>query len=143
MWSSPCNAHRVQAFHRTSLVAITVTPCVVTAVAGLFDNKTFTGETGNVEVLVLEVWPRWLPSPGLRALDTHFVLWPGGAGECGAEVMWADVGHPTTARPRCSVCLQIAEPHSRAVNPVRSDLTGRRGSPTGHLRNQECVKRER
>ncbi|MEU5846670.1 MmyB family transcriptional regulator [Saccharopolyspora shandongensis] len=91
----------------------------------------------------LEVWPRWLPSPGLRVLDTHLVLRPGASGECGAEVMWAAVGHPTTTRPRCAVCARIAEERKQAPNPVRSGTAGHQGAAARHLRKQECVKRER
>jgi hypothetical protein len=60
----------------------------------------------------LNEWPRWLPSPGLRALETHFVPHPGQDGVCGAAVMWAAVGHPTMTRPRCAWCLRI-----RPCNP--------------------------
>lgn len=85
-----------------------------------------------------EVWPRWLPSPGLRSRETHHVARPGGTGACGAVVMWATVGHPTTTRPRCWVCERIVGTRTTAPRPSRSTWRG-----PGSLRNQKCTGRTR
>lgn len=41
-----------------------------------------------------EIWPRWLPGDSLRDRETHHVLRRGEPGLCGANVMWAEPGHP-------------------------------------------------
>lgn len=55
-----------------------------------------------------ETWPRWLPAPNLRDQELHFVYRRGEKkGACGQPVMWVEVGHPTTKRPRCGQCTSI------------------------------------
>ncbi|MDR7302339.1 hypothetical protein [Haloactinomyces albus] len=54
-----------------------------------------------------EVWPRWLPGTTLRDRDAHWASdWKVRAA-CGAEVLWAEPGHPSTRRRRCPDCLRV------------------------------------
>lgn len=57
-----------------------------------------------------EVWPRWLPAPNLRDPYTHYTFKGEERSICGAEIMWAKVGHPTTERPQCPRCQRVVEP---------------------------------
>lgn len=61
-----------------------------------------------------ETWPRWLPGVSLRDRETHYVLRRGEPGLCGASVMWAEPGHPTTTRPRCTECQKRSRQHQNA-----------------------------
>ncbi|MEV0700165.1 hypothetical protein AB0I53_19965 [Saccharopolyspora sp. NPDC050389] len=59
---------------------------------------------------VFEIYPRWLPGTSLRDLETHVVTQHRDThGACGAPVMWAEPGHPTTFRNRCPDCLAKAK----------------------------------
>ncbi|GAB3670415.1 hypothetical protein GCM10027597_01650 [Saccharopolyspora tripterygii] len=51
-------------------------------------------------------YPRWLPSPSLRDRETHLAYSPLQSA-CGAQVMWAQPGHPATQRPHCSSCERV------------------------------------
>lgn len=56
-----------------------------------------------------ETWPRWLPAPNLRDNELHWTVRRGDeTGACGAPVMWAEPGHPTTRRRRCRRCRAAA-----------------------------------
>lgn len=59
--------------------------------------------------LGMQTGQRWLPAPTLADRHVHLAR-ADGRGLCGAEVMWARDGHPSTERPRCPECTEAAQP---------------------------------
>lgn len=57
----------------------------------------------------MQIGRRWLPAPTLTDRHVHLAS-TDGRGLCGAEVMWARDGHPSTLRTRCPQCGEEAQP---------------------------------
>ena len=71
-------------------------------------RRLFARAEGSEEVTVEPDRLRWLPAPHLLDHETHLAPESAGTALCGAGVMYADPGHPTTQRPRCPECRRIA-----------------------------------